>query len=93
MGLISSEASIYNNMETNEVRKGGDTAIATYNEGIDKISRYEVKSKLNSGKEDINVTADILQEIQTQVAGRETMGEVSDGQSIYISEENDRDDR
>lgn len=92
MGLMSSEASVYNSMEKYEIRKGGDTAISTYNQAIEAISRYEVQAKLREHKGIQNVTSDMLKEIQTQVNGRETMGEVSQQTNIYI-DSNDEIDR
>lgn len=93
MGCISNEAKIYNSMETNEIRKGGDTAIAVYNATIDKISEYEIKSKLKKEEIDISVTPDILNEIIEQVSGRETIGEIPKEENVYINEEKDIEER
>ena len=89
--ILSSQKKQINSIGKDEIRKGGDIAITLYNEGIEAIEMYEKNMRFEKPKEVEKFTLEMLQDIQSNVEGRETMGEVTKEETVY--EETDRDDR
>lgn len=82
MNILDSEKKKFNSIPTNETRRGGDIAIHSYNQGIEKIKDYEENIRYIKPKEE-DFTLEMLQDIQTKVEGRETMGEVTKEETVY----------
>lgn len=87
MGLISSEAQQFNRIKTLNIEQGRFTFITCYEEGRKAILNYRENGQFKIKQKQVNdLTPNMLKEMQKQIDGRPTMGNV-DEKDVYIRDE------
>lgn len=86
MNLIEYDAKQYNDMATNDVRRGTDTALTTYDIVEQAKNNYKLKQDNDKDKNVEEITLGILDGIKKDVQGRPTMGEVEESPDLYMED-------